>query len=243
MAKKYTQDQESSSNSKKNKVSLRIENVVASINLGVQLPLEKILEKYKDIEKKNNFPGLVAKINNPKATILIFASGKLVCTGVRLPSQIPTVVNIIIKKIRKADIEIENDPIVKIENIVVRGDFHQSINLDITSLILDSAIYEPEVFPGLIYKIVDPKICFLIFSSGRIIVTGSNSEDIIKKSVKILAVKLKKSGVLGDDGIEEESNLDLLEIKKKKIFFRMTLLHSMMQTFYSEFEFLLSMLQ
>ncbi len=216
MAKTFNQDQKPSSNSKKNKVTLRIENVVASINLGCELALYKILEKYKDIEKKNNFPGLVAKINNPKATVLIFASGKLVCTGVRLPRNIPVVVKKIISKIKKADIAIENEPIVKIENIVVRGDFHQSINLDVTSLILNSAIYEPEVFPGLIYKVTDPKICFLIFSSGRIIVTGSNNEEIIKKSVKKLAINLKKNGVLGDqekiEEEEEEDDLDLLDI-------------------------------
>jgi len=212
LVKSSVQDQKTSSNSKKDKVSLRIENVVASINLGLKLPLNKILEKYKDIEKKNNFPGLVAKINNPKATILIFASGKLVCTGVRLPRNIPIVVTKIISKIEKAGIEIEKKPIVKIENIVVRGDFHQSINLDITSLILNSAIYEPEVFPGLIYKVTDPKICFLIFSSGRIIVTGSNDEDIIKKSVKKLAITLKNNGVLGDNGIKEEKDLDILDL-------------------------------
>lgn len=214
MSKNSNPEQESGSNSKKNKVSLRIENVVASINLGCELPLEKILDKYKDIEKKKNFPGLVAKIFSPKATVLIFASGKMVCTGVRLPRNIPVVVKKIISKIEKADIDIKNEPIVKIENIVVRGDFHQSINLDITSLLLTSAIYEPEVFPGLIYKITDPKICFLIFSSGRIIVTGSNDEEIIKKSVKKLAITLKKNGVLGDKEIkeEDEDNMDLLDI-------------------------------
>jgi len=212
LGKTLIQDQKTSSNSKRDKVSLRIENVVASINLGIELGLDKILEKYKDIEKKNNFPGLVAKMNNPKATILIFASGKLVCTGVRLPRNIPIVVSKIISKIEKAGIKIEEKPIVKIENIVVRGDFHQSINLDITSLILDSAIYEPEVFPGLIYKITEPKICFLIFSSGRIIVTGSNNEDIIKKSVKKLAITLKNNGVLGDNGNKEEKDLDILDL-------------------------------
>ena len=165
------------------------------------------------MKKKKNFPGLVAKIFNPKATVLIFASGKLVCTGVRLPRNIPVVVKKIISKIEKDGIKIEKEPIVKIENIVVRGDFHQSINLDITSLLLTSAIYEPEVFPGLIYKITDPKICFLIFSSGRIIVTGSNNEEIIKKSVKKLAITLKKNGVLGDKEIkEEDDDLDLLDI-------------------------------
>jgi len=212
LGKTSIQDQKTSSNSKKNKVSLRIENVVASINLGIELPLDNILEKYKDIEKKNNFPGLVAKIDKPKATILIFASGKLVCTGVRLPRNIPIVVTKIISRIEKAGIKIENEPIVKIQNIVYSGNFHQSINLDTTSLILNSAIYEPEVFPGLIYKIRDPKICFLIFSSGKIIVTGSNDEDIIKKSVKKLAITLKNNGVLGDSGIKEENDLDILDL-------------------------------
>ena len=198
---------------KKNKVTLRIENVVASVKVGTFIDLNKLLEKYKDIEKKENFPGLVVKMKNPKATRLIFSSGKMVCTGVRLVKHLPIVVEKVVKKMENAGIEIEMEPEVKIENIVVRGDFHQTINLDLTSLTLTRAIYEPEVFPGLIYKIPDPKVCFLIFSSGRIICTGANDEKIIRSSVKKLALDLKRQGVLGNTKKKvDQLDLDLLDL-------------------------------
>jgi len=179
------------------KVSLCIENVVASVTLGRTLNLAQLLEKYHDIEKKDNFPGLVVKLRNPKATILIFASGKMVITGIRLVKHIPIVVEKILLKLENADIKIETEPEIKVENIVVRGDFHFNLNLDMTSLALNRTIYEPEVFPGLIYKVPNPKICFLLFSSGRIICTGANNEEIIKKAVKELALTLKQKNVFG----------------------------------------------
>jgi len=179
------------------KVSLCIENVVASVNLGKTLNLSQLLEKYQDIEKKDNFPGLVVKLRSPKATILIFGSGKMVITGIRLVKHIPIVVEKILNKLECADIKIETEPEIKVENIVVRGDFHFTLNLDMTSLALNRTIYEPEVFPGLIYKVVNPKVCFLLFSSGRIICTGANNEDAIKKAVKELAITLKQKGVFG----------------------------------------------
>ena len=74
-------NQKSAIEKPKNRVTLRIENVVASVKVGTFIDLDKLLEKYKDIEKKDNFPGLVVKMKNPKATILIFSSGKMVATG------------------------------------------------------------------------------------------------------------------------------------------------------------------
>ena len=201
----------------KNKVSLRIENVVASVRISNYIPLDTLLEKYKDIEKKDNFPGLIVKMKHPKATILIFSSGKMVLTGIRLPKHIPIVVEKIRNKIEGADITLDMKPIIKVENIVVRGDFHTQINLDLTSLALNRAIYEPEVFPGLIYKVTEPdKICFLIFSSGRIICTGANKENIIKREVKRLALQLKSFNVLGPINKElketDKLDLDLLDL-------------------------------
>ena len=201
----------------KNKVSLRIENVVASVRISNYIPLDTLLEKYKDIEKKDNFPGLIVKMKHPKATILIFSSGKMVLTGIRLPKHIPIVVEKIRNKIEGADITLDMKPIIKVENIVVRGDFHTQINLDLTSLALNRAIYEPEVFPGLIYKVTEPdKICFLIFSSGRIICTGANKESIIKREVKRLALQLKSFKVLGPINKElmetDKLDLDLLDL-------------------------------
>ncbi|MHA1647865.1 MAG: TATA-box-binding protein [Promethearchaeota archaeon] len=197
-----------------NRVTLRIENIVASVNFHCHLPLETLLEKYKDIEKKENFPGLIVKMKKPKATILIFSSGKMVCTGIRLTKYVPIVVEKVTHKIQNAGIEITQKPDIKVENIVVRGDFHSPINLDIASLALNRAIYEPEVFPGLIYKLTVPnKVCFLIFSSGRIICTGAHDNDVIKTEVKNLAKELKKHKVLGKQSQEiEKIDLDLSDL-------------------------------
>jgi transcription initiation factor TFIID TATA-box-binding protein len=198
-----------------NKVSLRIENVVVSARISDYLPLDILLDKYNDIEKKNTFPGLVVKVKNPKATILIFSSGKMVLTGLRLPKYAPIVVEKIRKKIEGANISLTMEPILKVENIVVKGDFHTQINLDLTFLGLNQATYEPEVFPGIIYKVnVPDKICFLIFSSGRIICTGAKKISIIKREVKQLALKLKALGVLG----APEKNLDLADLALLKMF-------------------------
>ena len=198
---------------KMNKVSLRVENIVVSVNLHEKIPLEKLLEKYRDIQQKDNFPGLVVKINKPKATILFFSSGKLVMTGITLVEHIPIILEKILKKLSDAEIEISEEPSIKVENIVVRGDFHKKINLDLTSLLLDRAIYEPEVFPGLIYKIVEPNaICFLIFSSGRIICTGAKNIEIIKTEVKNLGLLLKKEKVLGNEDLEESENTEMLDL-------------------------------
>ncbi len=213
---KFTKDMVNQNNSKKkthhskkNTVSVRIENVVASIDLGRKINLDMLLGKYSDMVKKKNFPGIIVKIKYPKSTILIFKSGKLVLTGLKMAKYVPIIVEKIINKLENAKIKLKQKPVVKVENIVSRGDFHQRINLDIASLILNRAIYEPEVFPGLIYKRTDPKVCFLIFSSGKIICTGASSEDVIKKSIKNLAIKLKKNDVLGRKKKDFESiNLD-----------------------------------
>ena len=179
-----------------NRVNLRTENVVGSVDLGISLDLEKLLILFKDIEKKDNFPGLIVKINIPKATILLFKSGKLVITGVKSTKNFPVVLSKILRRLHSVNINIEGNPEIKIENIVFRGDFFCNINLDLASIHLNRAVYEPEVFPGLIYRVQNSSICFLIFSSGKIICTGGKKEEEIKEEVRKLGKILKKNHVL-----------------------------------------------
>ncbi len=197
---------------KKGVVSLRIENVVVSVDFGIPINLDLLQKKYKDIVKKDNFPGLIVKMRSPKATILIFRTGKVILTGLKHSRYAPRIVEKLNKKLENANIEIKSKPIVGIENIVTRGDFHQSLNLDLINLFLKRSIYEPEVFPGIIYKQKEPKICFLIFASGKIICTGAKSEKQIRKNVKKLALDLKKNDVFGSEKQEDffdQESLDL----------------------------------
>ncbi|MHA1730218.1 MAG: TATA-box-binding protein [Promethearchaeota archaeon] len=178
-------------------VTLKIENVVASVRVSTYLNLEILTERYRDVEKKDNFPGLVIKIKRPKSTILAFRSGKMVITGTKNVKNIPIIVEKVSKRLEASGCELDMEPQVKVENIVASGDFHIPINLDLTSISLERTIYEPEVFPGLIYKVLDPKVCFLIFSSGKIICTGAKNESIIRSAVRDLAKDLKNANILG----------------------------------------------
>ena len=199
-----------------NRVILQIENIVATINIHIPIDLNHLLQLFHDVEKKDNFPGVITKFTKPKATLLIFSSGKIVMTGVRLENHIPLIVEKILKKFKLAGIHAEETPEVKIENMVGRADFKTKINLDISSLVLERAIYEPEVFPGLIYKVINPeKICFLIFNSGKVICTGANNLTTIKNAIKRLASKLKSNGLLGEEVLNPESEktpADMLDL-------------------------------
>ncbi|MHA1619139.1 MAG: TATA-box-binding protein [Promethearchaeota archaeon] len=215
-AEKIAKSPQFSQKKPRNSVTLRIENIVATVTTNTTIDLDKLLLKYSDIERKNNFPGLITKFSKPKATLLIFSSGKIVLTGVKLEKHIPAIVEKILDKFDKAGIQIDGIPEVKIENLVGRTDFKTKINLDISSLILERAIYEPEVFPGLIYKLKKPeKICFLIFSSGKVICTGANNIKSMTVSLKDLASKLKKNGLIGGKKAEiksEKAHKGLLDL-------------------------------
>ena len=158
--------------SKSPSISLKVENVVASIRLASYIELETLTSQLSDVEEKDNFPGLVIKLKNPKSTILLFRSGKVVITGTKSVKSLSTIVSKVRKRLIDLGIELDVEPKIKVENIVSSGGFGMPLNLDLISLTLDRTIYEPEVFPGLIYKVEEPKVCFLLFSSGKIICTG-----------------------------------------------------------------------
>ncbi|MBN2157477.1 MAG: TATA-box-binding protein [Candidatus Lokiarchaeota archaeon] len=184
--------------SKTPSISLKVENVVASVRLASYIELETLTSHFSDVEEKTNFPGLVIKIKKPKSTILLFRSGKVVITGTKSVKSIPLIVSKVRNRLIELCIELDAEPKIRVENIVSSGSFHMPINLDLISLTLERTIYEPEVFPGLIYKVEEPKVCFLIFSSGNIICTGAKNNKDIVTAVKDLAITLRDSGVLDD---------------------------------------------
>lgn len=177
-------------------ISLKVENVVASIRLASYIELETLTSQLTDVEEKPNFPGLVIKIKNPKATILLFRSGKIVITGTKSVKSLPTIVSKVRNRLIELGIELDPESKIKVENIVSSGGFGMPLNLDLISLTLDRTIYEPEVFPGLIYKVEEPKVCFLLFNSGKIICTGAKYNKDIATAVRDLAVTLRDSGIL-----------------------------------------------
>ncbi|MHA1320604.1 MAG: TATA-box-binding protein, partial [Promethearchaeota archaeon] len=156
---------EASEADKKAGLDYKIENVVATVVVEIteKIDLNIIARKHADVEyNPERFPGLVMRILKPKATILIFSTGKMVVTGLRKANEAGQVVEKVLKNIRKAGIKVSN-PEITIQNIVASGDLHTNIDLNMAAIVMEYAMYEPEVFPGLIYRMQDPKTVFLIF--------------------------------------------------------------------------------
>ena len=175
----------------------KIENVVATVVVEIteKIDLNQIARKHADVEyNPERFPGLVMRILKPKATILIFSTGKMVVTGMRKASEADKVVEKVLKNIRKAGIKVSN-PEITIQNIVASGDLHTNIDLNMAAIVMEYAMYEPEVFPGLIYRMQDPKTVFLIFSTGRIVCTGAKRKEIVKEAVRKLNIQVRELGV------------------------------------------------
>ena len=102
-----------------------------------------------------------------------------------------------IKRLNHIGIEVLDEPELRIVNVVVSLTLSTKyINLDQASLLLNHSIYEPEVFPGLIYRISKPKAVFLIFSSGKVVLTGLKAESEIVPAIKILGKNLKENDLI-----------------------------------------------
>jgi transcription initiation factor TFIID TATA-box-binding protein len=188
----------------------KIENVVATVSVDIEekMDLNVIARKYTDVEyNPERFPGLVMRILTPKATILVFSTGKMVVTGLRDASEAEKVVNEVIKRISKCKIKIGNPQII-IQNIVASGDLKCSIDLNLAAVVMEYSMYEPEVFPGLIYRMQDPKTVFLIFSTGRIVCTGGKTKEIVAQAVEKLYHAVREYGVAREPGEEEEFDDD-----------------------------------
>ncbi len=174
--------------------SLKIENIVASGAIAESIDLVEFSSKVKGCElNKKRFPGAVYRIADPKIAALIFSSGKVVLTGIRNPKALADGLAIIIKSLKEAGIKPLKEPKVAITNMVCSYDLGRYINLNkvVVTLNVENIEYEPEQFPGLVYRVKDPRIVVLIFSSGKIILTGGKNLEDIRKGLGILEQKLE----------------------------------------------------
>ena len=182
----------------KNKSKIKIQNIVISTSLEHDIPLIKLAEVLPNTEyNPEQFPGLVMRIKEPKTSALIFSSGKVVCTGAKSLLKVRESINQIIKNLAKIKIKIKIKPEIKVQNMVASGAIGMDLNLNGLAMTLENTEYEPEQFPGLVYKLPNTRATFLLFSNGKIVCTGTRSEDKLKealnKLVKTLNALEKKS--------------------------------------------------
>jgi len=175
----------------KAKAMVNIENVVASATLNQKVDLNAVVKGYPGVEyRPEQFPGLVFRLKRPKTATLIFNSGKMVCTGAKSEKEARRAVIKVIKELKKGGIIIISKPELKIQNIVASASLGGMIDLEKSAVVLGKTMYEPEQFPGLIYRMDEPKVVILLFASGKLVCTGAKKEqdvyDAVLKLHKIL---------------------------------------------------------
>ncbi len=175
----------------------KIENVVASVILNQRLDLDEIAATMPNVEfDPEQFPGLVYRLKKPKTATLIFNSGKMVCTGAKSEKEAKRAVHKIVKNIKEAGIEITGKPIIVVQNIVASASLGAELNLELAAMKLENTLYEPEQFPGLIYRMRDPKVVILLFGSGKLVITGAKFEPQIDEAAEKVMVRLLQLGVM-----------------------------------------------
>jgi transcription initiation factor TFIID TATA-box-binding protein len=142
------------------------------------------------------FPGLIYRMKDPKAATLLFSSGKVVCTGAKSREQVKAAISKVIKQIEKAGIRIDGDPKIEVQNIVATFDLGQQVNLNAVaiSLGLEKVEYEPEQFPGLVFRMDIPKVVLLLFGSGKVVCTGARKPQDVEEAVEKITIELRAAG-------------------------------------------------
>jgi len=178
---------------KNNPYNVVIQNVVAVASLEQNMDLLSIMKTFRNVEyRPKRFPGLVFRLKRPKTATLIFGSGKLVCTGAKSEKMAKSVVKKVVRELRKEGFIIRRISKIDIVNMVGTADVGGEVDLEAASEILDNIMYEPEQFPGMIYRMEEPKVVILIFRSGKLVLTGGRREKQVHEAAeKIVSILIE----------------------------------------------------
>ncbi len=172
---------------------------MASAALGRELDLTFLVTAMEGAEYDPKvFPGLVFRIKKPKTATLLFRSGKLVCTGAKALDQVKQAVELVVDSIRETGVTVDDYPEITVQNIVASADLGSPINLTSTviSLGLERVEYEPEVFPGLVYRLDQPKVVMLLFGSGKLVCTGAKKPHDVEEAIEHIDAELRSADLL-----------------------------------------------
>ncbi|CAF0773640.1 unnamed protein product [Adineta steineri] len=174
------------------RVQPSLQNIVSTVNLGCPLDLKRIALQARNAEyNPKRFAAVIMRIRSPRTTALIFSSGKMVCTGAKSEEDSVQAARRYARVIQKLGFQAKFLDF-KIQNMVGSADVNFKIRLE--ALQLKHATYcsyEPELFPGLIYRIIKPKIVLLIFNSGKVVLTGAKERREIHEAFELIFPILK----------------------------------------------------
>ena len=215
----------------------KLQNIVSTANLGCQLKLRQIALQARNAEyNPKRFAAVIMRIKEPKTTALIFSSGKMVCTGAKSEEDSKKASRKYAKIIRSLGFPVEFKEF-KVQNIVGSCDVKfqislSKLNMKLGKLNMSSdngsnknkkyiCHYEPEIFPGLIYHMLQPEIVLLIFVSGKIVLTGAKEREEIYNAFKKIYPVLYKFRLENKTGksnkmLHQEEVKEMKEFKSKR---------------------------
>lgn len=167
-------------------------NMVATAKLGEFFDLIDISDDLDIYYAPEQFPGMSIKITNPKVCVNLFRSGQAVATGAKTFDDVNSAFEQVRSMLEKGGYEPFSEITPSLSNVVITHNMGQELNLANLTIALPMARteWEPEQFPGLIFRLEDlPSVC-LIFSSGKCVITGSNSLEEAEQAVEALREEL-----------------------------------------------------
>ena len=175
-------------------VKIKVQNIVLSVTYeGVEFNLERLDRSLEEARYDPEvFPGIAYKSTDPQASFLIFASGKMNCVGARSMNDAKLAIQKLTRKLKTVGIKVKSEPKVKVQNIVASFDFGREFDLEQIARSFENTEYEPEVFPGLVFRLEEPKTVVLLFVSGKGVCAGAKSMADIKKSAVAITRLLKQ---------------------------------------------------
>ncbi|RJT07507.1 TATA-box-binding protein [Halococcus sp. IIIV-5B] len=179
--------------------SLEIQNVVASSAISQEVDLRSVAADLPSAEfDAGQFPGLIFRPEGTQATSLIFRSGKMTCTGAATVEGVHEAIHATVEALEELGLEADS-PDVTVQNIVSDADLGESLHLEAITigLGLENVEYEPEQFPGLIYRLPESNPVVLLFGSGKLVITGARTLDEAEKALSQISERLSDLGLVG----------------------------------------------
>jgi transcription initiation factor TFIID TATA-box-binding protein len=193
------------------KAQVEIQNVVATADLSQRLDLDVILQVTPGARyDPQRFPGLIYRLKKPKTTTLMFKTGKMVCTGAKSSKSAKAAISQVISDMTGNGIIIIARPSVNIENIVASANLQGIVDLENVAEQLYRTMYEPEQFPAVIYRMIEPKVVLLVFANGKIVCTGAKKETDVYFAIEKLQDTLQLNRLITRDDSDRANSTVLL---------------------------------
>jgi len=169
-----------------------VENVVVTARFKHGLDLAALAKALPQSKPMRKFPALACKLKRPRVTLLIYASGKILCTGAKSEDEASKVVRSFVETLRRKGFVLPSEPELRVENAVVSARLKTDVDVRQAVKRLDATVYEPEGFPGVVVKLRDVEPSFLVFSTGRVVCVGSKTVNAAKEAIASLERKLNE---------------------------------------------------